>query len=84
MSVQLADGDAQLTPRRWPITAPPTHTAARILRDDIGWLSRRIAELETAGNADERRRALCYENLLRQRRRQLVDLDTGFAGCWQD
>jgi hypothetical protein len=79
MSVQLANGDAQLTSRRRPMTAPPTHTA-RILRDDIGWLSRRIAELETAGNSDERRQALCYENLLRRRRRQLTDLDASFAG----
>lgn len=83
MSVQLADSDAQLTPRRRPMTTAPAHTM-RILRDDIGWLSRRIAELETAGKADERQLALRYENLLRQRRRQLIGLDTSFAGCWQD
>jgi hypothetical protein len=83
MSVQLAESDARPTPNQGRMTATPAHTA-RILSDDIGWLSRRIAELEAAGGAGERRLALCYENLLRQRRRQLTDLNDSAAGCWQD
>ena len=63
--------------------ARPAHTE-KILRDDIRWLESRIAELEAADAACERRLARCYRTLLDQRRRQLATLDGSCPGCWQD
>lgn len=65
------------------MTARPAHTE-KILRDDIRWLESRIAALDAADAACERRLARCYETLLDQRRRQLATLDGGCPGCWQD
>lgn len=66
-----------------PAIEPKAAHTERILRDDIGWLEKRIAELEAAGNGTEHRLALCYEKLLIQRRRQLAAADA-FPGCWRD
>jgi hypothetical protein len=83
MSLQPSAVAADTEGNHPAIESRPAHTE-KILRDDIGWLERRIAELEAADSATERRLARCYEKLLCQRRRQLACMDGDSPGCWQD
>ena len=83
MSVQTAAIDLRNTRTPSRMNARPAHTE-KILHDDIRWLESRIAELEAAGSASERKLARCYQKLLGQRQRQLATLDGGCPGCWQD
>ena len=61
----------------------PSHTD-KILRGDIHWLQDRIQRLEAVAGAGERKLAICYQKLLRQRQRQLASMDGICPGCWQD
>jgi len=61
----------------------PNHTD-KILRDDIHWLEGRIHQLQAAAGASERKLAICYQKLLRQRKRQLASMDGSCPDCWQD
>jgi hypothetical protein len=83
MSVQLAGIEPDATGNPPGMKSRQAHTD-KILGDDISWLESRIDQLAAAGSASERRLAVCYQKLLRQRRRQLASLDGTCPGCWQD
>ena len=86
MSIQPAaieSATARIDPE---MNSRSTH-AEEILRNDISWLESRIQRLEAAGSARERKLSNCYQNLLRQRQRQLASRgsqDGVCLGCWQD
>jgi len=65
------------------MTSRTAHTE-KILCDDIRWLESRIHQLQAATSAGERKLAISYQKLLRQRRRQLATMNGSCAGCWQD
>ena len=86
MSIQPAAVESAATRSDPGMKSRSTHTE-KILRDDISWLGRRIQRLEAAGSARERKLSNCYQNLLRQRQRQLASRgsqDGVCLGCWQD
>lgn len=83
MSMQHSAVESDTERNHPEMKSRPAHTE-KILRDDIGWLESRIAQLEAADGASERRLAGCYQKLLRQRQRQLATLDDTCPGCWQD
>lgn len=83
VSTGFAASEPDTIGNRPAMKSRPAHTE-QILRDDIGWLEGRIAELEAADSATERRLAACYRKLLEQRRYQLASMDGSCPGCWQD
>jgi len=86
MSIQPAAIESATTRIDPEMKSGPAHTE-KILRNDISWLEGRIQRLEAAGSARERKLSNCYQNLLRQRQRQLASRgsrDGVCLGCWQD